>query len=80
MGRAEFMNRLQIEGIGTQVLYIPVHLHPYYRDRYGFAPGNFPVAESYYRRALALPLYQSLTDSEQDRVVEIVQKLTRSIA
>jgi len=79
MSRAEFMHRLHMEGIGTQVLYIPVHLHPYYRDRYGFAPGNFPVAESYYERALALPLYPSLTDSDQDRVVEIVQKLTRDI-
>lgn len=79
MGRTEFMNRLRTEGIGTQVLYIPVHLHPYYRDHYGFAPGHFPVAESYYERALALPLYPSLTDSDQDRVVEIVQKLTRNI-
>jgi perosamine synthetase len=80
IGRADFMNRLRVEGIGTQVLYIPVHLHPYYRDRYGFTPGSFPVAESYYKRALALPLYPSLTDSDQDRVVEAVRKLTRSIA
>ena len=55
-------------GIGVNVHYIPVHLHPYYR-RLGFAPGDFPQAEAYYREAISLPMFAGLEDEAQDRVV-----------
>jgi dTDP-4-amino-4,6-dideoxygalactose transaminase len=51
-----------------------VHLHPYYR-RLGFAPGDFPKAEQYYREAISLPLYAGLSDAAQDRVVAELRRI-----
>jgi dTDP-4-amino-4,6-dideoxygalactose transaminase len=59
---------LRAAGVGVNVHYIPVHLQPYYR-RFGFAPGQFPVAERYYENALTIPLYAGMSDADQDRVV-----------
>ena len=67
--RGEIYQRLRRRGIGVQVHYIPVHLHPYYRDLLGTRPGDFPRAEAYYERALSLPLFPSLRDEDVDRVV-----------
>jgi len=50
------------------VHYIPVHLQPYYRRR-GFKPGDFPQSERYYERAISIPLFAAMTDSEQSEVV-----------
>ncbi len=59
---------LRAAGIGVNVHYIPVHLQPYYR-RLGFRPGQFPAAEAYYATALSLPLYATLDEAAQDRVI-----------
>ncbi len=67
-GRRAVFEHLRAAGIGVNVHYIPVHLQPDYR-RFGFAPGDFPVAEDYYARAITLPLYPGLSDTDQDRVV-----------
>jgi UDP-4-amino-4,6-dideoxy-N-acetyl-beta-L-altrosamine transaminase len=75
--RSEVMTRLRREGIGTQVHYIPIHYHPYYRDRYGTRRGTCPVAESFYERALSIPLYPKMTDKDQDKVIEAVKDLAR---
>lgn len=64
---AAFMH-LRAAGIGVNVHYIPVHLQPYYR-RLGFRPGQFPAAEAYYATALSLPLYATLDEAAQDRVI-----------
>jgi UDP-4-amino-4,6-dideoxy-N-acetyl-beta-L-altrosamine transaminase len=66
--RADVMNALRRDGIGTQVHYVPVHRHPYYRDRYGTL--SLPGADLYYAQELSLPLYPQLTDQDQDRVVD----------
>ena len=71
--RQEFMSRLSSEGVGTQVHYIPVHLQPYFRDRFGTQPGDCPVAEAYYEKALSLPFFPKLTDAEVERVIQTVQ-------
>lgn len=63
--------RLRDEGIGVNIHYIPVHLQPYYRDL-GFDVGDFPVAEEYYSRAISIPLYHSLDDVEQSKVISAV--------
>jgi dTDP-4-amino-4,6-dideoxygalactose transaminase len=68
------MKALQGRGIVTQVHYIPVHFHPYYK-KLGFKPGQFPVAEDYYRENLSLPLYYSLSDEDQSFVIESIEKL-----
>jgi dTDP-4-amino-4,6-dideoxygalactose transaminase len=63
--------KLSAEGIGVNVHYIPVHLQPYYRSL-GFSQGQFPVAEDFYNRAISIPLYAGLSDSDQERVVNAV--------
>ena len=65
---------LRQAGIGVNLHYIPVHTQPYYRAM-GFAPGMFPQAESYYARALSIPLYFGLTDAAQDQVVAALTRL-----
>ena len=66
--RRQVMKRLFARGVGTQVHYIPVHLQPYYRDRYGAL--ELPGAEAYYASALSLPLYPAMTEADVDSVVE----------
>lgn len=60
--RSEFMTTLVKRGIGSQVLYIPVHLQPWFRHTYGYGPGKCPNAESFYLQALSLPLFPEMTD------------------
>jgi len=69
--RKELYNFLRENNIFSQVLYVPVHTMPYYRQ-FGWKEGDFPVAENYYRHCLALPMFPSLTDEEQDWVIEKV--------
>ena len=68
--RAEVMNRLKDQGIGTQVHYIPVHQQPYYQDRYGKT--TLPGAEAYYERCLSLPLYPGMKNHDVERVVNAI--------
>jgi dTDP-4-amino-4,6-dideoxygalactose transaminase len=70
--RGRFIEELAARNIGTSVHFIPVHLHPYYRDRYGFAPEDFPVAFGAYQRIVSLPLHPRLTDRDVDDVIEAV--------
>jgi dTDP-4-amino-4,6-dideoxygalactose transaminase len=70
--RTQVGKELHNLGIGWQVHYIPVHLQPYYRRRYGYALGKCPIAEAYYRSCLSLPLYPAMTDVDVKRVVEAV--------
>jgi len=72
--RAELYQYLKDNGVNTQVHYIPVHLQPYYKEKYGYDRGDFPVAEKYYDCALSLPLYPTLKDSEQEKVISLVKK------
>ena len=73
MDRAAVMNWLRDRGIGSQVHYLPVHMQPYYRRRYG--EQSLPGAESYYRQALSLPLFPAMTDADVDRVCDALAKL-----
>lgn len=70
--RAAVFARLREAQIGVNVHYIPVHLQPVHRRR-GFAPGDFPAAEGYYRRAISLPLFPAMTHTQQDRVVDTLR-------
>lgn len=67
-------------GILAQVHYLPVHLHPYYRDRFGTGPGDFPRAERHYAEAVSLPLYPGLSDEDCDRVIRTVTALQEEAA
>lgn len=66
--RAEVIRRLGEAGIGTSVHFIPLHLHPHYQRGYGYAPGDFPMAERLFERSISLPIWPGMTDSQVDRV------------
>jgi dTDP-4-amino-4,6-dideoxygalactose transaminase len=74
--RREIFEALRADGIGVQVHYIPVHTQPLYRRR-GFGPGDFPKAETYYEEAITLPLFPTMTEAEQDRVVAALERALR---
>ena len=73
--RDGFMDALRAEGIGTTVHYIPVHLHPLYRERFGTGPGMCPVAEAAYERIVTLPLFAGMTDEDVENVITAVKKV-----
>jgi dTDP-4-amino-4,6-dideoxygalactose transaminase len=70
--RNRFIELMSEAGIGTSVHFIPLHLHPYWRDRYRLQPEDFPVAHAAYRRAVSLPIYPSMTDAAVERVIASV--------
>ena len=76
--RDRFIQELGARNIGTSVHFIPIHVHPYYRDKYGFTPGSFPVAYDNYRRMLSLPLNPGLTDQDVNDVIEAVLDVVRT--
>jgi dTDP-4-amino-4,6-dideoxygalactose transaminase len=71
--RDGFMRMMKQRNIGTGLHYRAVHLYPYYRERFGFKPGDFPVAESVGDRIVSLPLFPTMTEAEQDRVVAVMR-------
>jgi len=73
--RAEIFRALRAENIGVNVHYIPVHLHPYYRDRFGYRGGEFPVAEDAYSRLISLPMFHGMTDQDVVDVITAVKKV-----
>jgi perosamine synthetase len=70
--RNELFNRLRKRGIGTNVHYIPVHLHPYYRKHFNTHPNLCPVAEKAYEDILSIPIYPSMTDADFKKVVDAI--------
>jgi dTDP-4-amino-4,6-dideoxygalactose transaminase len=72
IGRDRFIEELTARNIGTSVHFIPIHLHPYYRQKYGYSPDQFPVAYGNYQRMLSLPLHPMLTDGDVSDVVGAV--------
>ena len=69
VSRDEFINEMASAGIGTSVHFIPLHLHPYWRDTYGLRPDQFPNATRAFERVVSLPLYTRMTDADQDHVI-----------
>ncbi len=72
--RREIFEALQAEGVGVNVHYIPVYSFPYYQ-KLGYRMGECPKAEHLYERIISIPLYYSLTDAEQDKVIKAVKKV-----
>ena len=70
--RAEVVAALQARGVGTQLHYYPVHLQPYYANRYGYAPGKCPAAEAWFGQTLSLPLFPAMDDGDVRQVIEAV--------
>lgn len=74
--RGEVFAALVAEGIGVNVHYIPVHLHPFYRERFGTGPGLCPVAEAAYERLITLPMFPRMSDGDVGDVIAAVRKVT----
>ncbi|MCG2705298.1 MAG: UDP-4-amino-4,6-dideoxy-N-acetyl-beta-L-altrosamine transaminase [Candidatus Omnitrophica bacterium] len=68
--RKRIFEKLQKSGIWPQVHYIPVHLQPYYREKFGYREGDYPNAENYYKRAMSIPLYPSMTKRDVKYVID----------
>ena len=74
VGRREIFDALQAEGVGVNVHYIPVYSFPYYQ-KLGYKMGDCPNAEKLYERIISIPLFYSMTNEDQDKVIEAVKKV-----
>jgi dTDP-4-amino-4,6-dideoxygalactose transaminase len=73
--RDEVIEKLFSAGIGCSVHYVPLHLQPYWRDRYDLRPEEFPNSELLFRRGFSLPLYTRMTESDQQRVIDVLRSV-----
>jgi len=73
--RRGVMSGLKNKGVGSQVLYIPVYLQPWYRRTCGYGPGKCPFAEKFYESALSLPLFPAMTDADVEQVISAVKAI-----
>jgi dTDP-4-amino-4,6-dideoxygalactose transaminase len=75
LGRDEVIQALSDRGIGTSVHYVPLHRHPYWRDRYQLTPEMFPQADAAYQAMISIPLFTAMGDSDQDRVIAALHEV-----
>jgi dTDP-4-amino-4,6-dideoxygalactose transaminase len=75
VSRDEFIDRMAAAGIGTSVHFIPLHLHPYWRDTYRLRPEQFPNATQAFKYIVSLPLYPRMTDADQHRVIVAIRAI-----
>jgi len=73
--RARFIEELRAHNIGTSVHFIPVHFHPYYRERFGYQRGDLKQAEYIYDRIVSLPLYPGMTEDDVQDVIRAVRSI-----
>ncbi len=73
--RAQFIDELKAEQIGSSVHFIPLHLHPYYRDRWGYQREDLPRASAAFERIISLPIYPDMTDGDVDDVIRAVSTI-----
>ena len=73
--RGLFIQELKQLNVGTSVHFIPLHIHPYYRDTYGYAPTDFPVAFKEFQRVISLPIYSRMCDEDVENVISSVSSV-----
>ena len=78
--RAQIFRALRAENIGVNVHYIPVHWHPYYRERFGYKGGEFRVAEDAYAQLISLPMFHGMSNQDVEDVILAVRKVLRHYA
>jgi perosamine synthetase len=76
--RAQFAEQLKRRNIGISVHFIPLHLHPYYRETYGYRPEDFPVAYAEYQREISLPIYSKMSDADVQDVIDAVREVVQA--
>ena len=77
ISRDKLLVEMSQRGIGTSVHFIPLHLHPYYHDTWGYSTGMFPIAEDYFERCLSLPIYPGMLDEDVDRITDTLGEIAR---
>jgi dTDP-4-amino-4,6-dideoxygalactose transaminase len=75
IGRNEFIEKLQEQGIGVSVHFIPLHTMPYYKQRYNLKESDFPNALESYSRVISLPIWPGMTETQVERVITVVKNL-----
>lgn len=80
LSKADLFAAFRAEGIGVNVHYVPVHLHPYYRQQFGTCPGLCPVAEAAYEQIITLPVFPGMTDDDVQDVTDAVRKVVGASA
>jgi dTDP-4-amino-4,6-dideoxygalactose transaminase len=73
--RDQFIAALKTRGVGTSVHFIPLHLHPFYRDAFGYRPDDFPNASAAYERIISLPIYPKMSDGDVEHVIDAVSEV-----
>jgi dTDP-4-amino-4,6-dideoxygalactose transaminase len=68
---------LSRQNIETSIHFIPLHLHPYYRDKFGYKPADFPNASSAFERIVSLPIYPRMTEADVESVIGAVRKIVK---
>lgn len=76
--RREVFSNMRDNGLGVQVHYIPVYRQPYYRKRFGYDERDFPVAEKYYQKAISLPIFPKMSESDAKRVVDVTLRIAQN--
>lgn len=75
VSRDEFIRQMSAAGIGTSVHFIPLHLHPYWRDTYHLRPEQFPTSTEAFYRTVSLPLYSRMSDSDQNWIISTMKQI-----
>jgi dTDP-4-amino-4,6-dideoxygalactose transaminase len=75
LDRKSFIERMSAAGVGTGVHFIPLHLQPYWQNRYGFKPEDFPVALEVFERVVSLPIYPCMSDADVERVIGATRRI-----
>ncbi|MCK5845695.1 MAG: DegT/DnrJ/EryC1/StrS family aminotransferase, partial [Victivallales bacterium] len=73
LSRNAFIEKLKSSGIGTSVHYLPLHMHPYYIEKYGYESDDFPVARRLFEKMVSLPIYPSMSNSDIARIADAVK-------
>jgi dTDP-4-amino-4,6-dideoxygalactose transaminase len=76
--RQEFIEDLKQAGIGTSVHFIPLHLHSFFQQRYGYGNGDFPNAEDAYERAISLPIYPGMSNADVEHVANAIKRIVQA--
>jgi dTDP-4-amino-4,6-dideoxygalactose transaminase len=75
--RSQFIEELKARGIGTSVHFIPLHIHPYYRDAYHYQPTDYPISFYEYQKMISLPIYSKMSSEDVWRVVEEIGEVIK---
>jgi dTDP-4-amino-4,6-dideoxygalactose transaminase len=77
IGRPAFIDALNRHNIGSSVHFIPLHLHPFYRDKFGYSPEHFPSATKVFEQIISLPIYPGMTEANVDDVIKAVLQIAK---